>query len=172
MTVFSIIAAVSENNVIGNANALPWRIPEDLARFRALTMGHTLVMGRKTFESIGRPLPGRTTLVLTRRDDFAVPGVLVAHDRDAAVALAPGQHVFVAGGADIYAQFLPLVARMYLTRVDGTFEGDTYFPSFNPSEWTLVSSERSRPAAGLPSCTFEVYERRAPRAEDWSPGRS
>jgi len=159
MTDFSIIAAVSEDNVIGNRNTLPWRIPEDLARFKALTLGHTLVMGRKTFESIGRPLPGRTTLVLTRRGDFAVPGVLVAHDRDAAVALAPGAHVFVAGGAEVYAQFLPLVTRMYLTRVDGIYQGDTYFPSFDAAEWTLVSSERSRPAAATPSCTFEVLDR-------------
>jgi len=159
MTELAIIAALSENNVIGKAGALPWRIPEDLARFKALTLGHTLVMGRKTFESIGRPLPGRTTLVLTRRRDFAVPGVLVAHDRDTAVALAPGAQVFVAGGADIYAQFLPLVTRMYLTRVDGTYEGDTYFPPFDNSEWTLVSSERSRPAADTPSCTFQVLDR-------------
>lgn len=159
MTDFSIIAAVSENNVIGNRNTLPWRIPEDLARFKALTLGHTLVMGRKTFESIGRALPGRTTLVLTRRDDFAVPGVLVAHDRDAAVALAPGAHVFVAGGADIYAQFLPIVTRMYLTRVAGVYPGDTYFPPFDVAQWKLVSSEPSQPAASTPSCTFQVLDR-------------
>ena len=87
MTEFWIIAAVSDNNVIGKGNALPWRIPEDLARFKALTMGGTLIMGRRTFESIGRPLPGRTTVVLTRRPDFAAPGVLVAHDREEAVAI-------------------------------------------------------------------------------------
>ena len=87
MTAFWIIAAVSDNNIIGRGNKLPWRIPEDLARFKTLTLGSTLVMGRKTFESIGRPLPGRTTVVLTRRTDFTAPGVLVAHSTEDAVSL-------------------------------------------------------------------------------------
>jgi dihydrofolate reductase len=159
MTDFWIIAAVAENNVIGNENALPWRIPEDLARFKSLTLGHTLVMGRKTFESIGRPLPGRTTLVLTRRDDFEVPGVLVAHDLSEAVSMAPGPHVFVVGGADIYRLFLPLATRLYLTRVHGTYEGDTRFPPFDARAWKLVSSERSNASAATPPFTFEAYER-------------
>jgi len=162
MTNLWIIAAVSDNNVIGRGNALPWRSPEDLARFKALTLGNTLIMGRKTFESIGRPLPGRTTLVLTHRDDFAAPGVLVAHDRPGAIALVPGPIAFVAGGADIYRLFLPVASKLFLTRVHGTYDGDTYFPPFDPGEWSLVSSEPGAPTATAPSVTFEVYERARP----------
>ncbi len=162
MTKVWIIVAVSENNVIGNGNALPWRIPEDLARFKALTLGNTLIMGRKTFESIGRPLPGRTTVVLTRRDDFAAPGVLVAHDPAEALSLVDGPIAFVAGGADVYRLFLPVASKLFLTRVQGTYEGDTYFPPFDAGEWKLVSSERGAPVAGTPPCTFEVYERESP----------
>lgn len=160
MTEFWIIAAVSDNNVIGNRNALPWRIPEDLARFKALTLGNTLVMGRKTFESIGRPLPGRTTLVLTRRADFAAPGVLVAHDRAEAVSLAQGPRAFVAGGADVYGLFLPLATKLLITRVHAAYDGDTYFPKFDAGEWNLVSAKRGSPVSVAPSYTFEVYERK------------
>jgi len=159
MTNVWIIAAVSENNVIGKGNALPWRIPEDLARFKSLTVGNTLIMGRKTFESIGRPLPGRTTVVLTRRDDFTAPGVLVAHDRDAALSLVLGDNAFIVGGADIYALFFPLASKLFLTRVHGVYEGDTFFPSFSASDWRLDSSERHASAAPIPPCTFEVYSR-------------
>jgi len=161
MTNVWIIAAVSENNVIGQGNALPWRIPEDLARFKALTLGSTLVMGRKTFESIGRPLPGRTTVVLTRKNDFSAPGVLVAHDRDEAVSLARGPHAFVAGGADIYRLFLPLAKKLFLTRVHASYEGDTHFPAIDAREWDFVSAEPHPRHAAIPSCTFEMYDRRA-----------
>jgi len=164
MTNVWIIAAVSDNNVIGNGNALPWRIPEDLARFKALTLGSTLIMGRKTFESIGRPLPGRTTVVLTRRDDFAAPGVLVAHDWAEALSLAPGASAFVAGGADVYRLFLPVASKLFLTRIHGAYDGDTYFPPFNTDEWSLVSSEPRSRGAATPSITFEVYERKNPLA--------
>jgi dihydrofolate reductase len=160
MTDIWIIAAVSDNNVIGRGNALPWRIPEDLARFKALTLGSTLVMGRKTFESIGRPLPGRTTLVLTRRTDYAVPGVLVAHDGPEAVLLARGPHAFVVGGADIYALFLPSAKKLFLTRIHAVYDGDTYFPPFDPREWDLASAKRGSSASFAPSFTFEVYERK------------
>ena len=160
MTDFWIIAAVSDNNVIGNANALPWRIPEDLARFKSLTLGSTLVMGRRTFESIGRPLPGRTTVVLTRRTDFAAAGVLVAHDRPEAVSLARGPHAFVAGGADIYELFLPVATKLFLTRVHAAYDGDTYFPAIDAQEWELVSVERGVSAGSAPAFTFEVYDRR------------
>jgi dihydrofolate reductase len=159
MTNVWIIAAVSENNVIGNGNALPWRVPEDLARFKALTLGNTLIMGRKTFESIGRPLPGRTTVVLTRRDDFAAPGVLVAHDPVEALSLVTGENAFIAGGADVYRLFLPLASKLYLTRVHGVYEGDTYFPPFSADHFRLVSSEPCSRGAATPPVTFEVYER-------------
>jgi len=159
MTSVWIIAAVSENNVIGKGNALPWRIPEDLARFKSLTLGNTLIMGRKTFESIGRTLPGRTTVVLTRRAEFKAEGVLVAHDREAALSLVPGDTGFVVGGADIYALFFPLASKLFVTRVHGVYEGDTFFPSFATADWRLVSSERHASAAPIPACTFEIYER-------------
>jgi len=159
MTDFWIIAAVSDNNVIGNRNALPWRIPEDLARFKSLTLGSTLVMGRRTFESIGRPLPGRTTLVLSRRTDFAAPGALVAHGVKEAVSLIAGPHAFVAGGAGIYELFLPMATKLFLTRVHAAYDGDTSFPPFDAREWELVSAERRTPASGKPSYTFEVYDR-------------
>jgi len=162
MTNVWIIAAISDNNVIGNGNALPWRSPEDLARFKALTLGNTLIMGRKTFESIGRPLPGRTTVVLTRRADFAAHGVLVARDRAEALSLVSGPNAFVAGGADIYRLFLPVASKLFLTRIHGAYDGDTYFPPFNTDEWSLVSSEPCSRAASMPFITFEVYERKNP----------
>ena len=164
MTNVWIIAAISDNNVIGNGNALPWRSPEDLARFKALTLGNTLIMGRKTFESIGRPLPGRTTVVLTRRGDFAAPGVLVAHDLKAALSLVQGSNAFVAGGADVYRQFLPVASKLFLTRVHGVYDGDTYFPPFDAAEWSLASSQPSSRGAATPSITFEIYERKNPTA--------
>ena len=160
MTKVWIIAAVAENNVIGHGNALPWRIPEDLARFKALTLGNTLSMGRKTYESIGRPLPGRTTVVLTRREDFHAEGVLVAHDPEAALSLVKGENAFVAGGADVYRLFLPLATRLLLTRVHGVYDGDTFFPPFDPTEWSLVSSEPCARGEAKPSITFEVYDRK------------
>jgi len=159
MTNLWIIAAVADNNVIGNGNALPWRSREDLARFKALTLGNTLIMGRKTYESIGKPLPGRTTLVLTRRADFAVPGVLVAHDRQEAIAMVPGTTAFVAGGADIYRLFFPVVSKLFLTRVHGEYDGDTHFPRFDRDAWSLVSSEPGAATGSTPTITFEVYER-------------
>ncbi len=162
MTDLALIAAVSENNVIGFENALPWRIPEDLARFKALTMGHVLVMGRKTYESIGRPLPGRITLVLTRRGDFSVPGVLVARDRQEAVALVGGRDAFIAGGAEIYALFLPLATTLYLTRVHDVYDGDTFFPPFDPREWRLVSEEAHPARSAAPAFTFQTHLRVAP----------
>jgi dihydrofolate reductase len=158
MTRLWIIAALADNGVIGKGGALPWRLPEDLARFKALTLGHTLIMGRKTFESIGKPLPGRTTVVITRRRDFAAAGVTVAHDPEEAVSLAAGPDAFVAGGADVYALFLPLAERLYLTRVHGDYDGDTYFPPYDERAWKLVSAAPG--SSTTPACTFEVYERR------------
>lgn len=162
MTEIWLIAAVSDNNVIGRNNTLPWRIPEDLAHFKALTMGGTLVMGRRTFESIGRPLPGRATIVITRKPGFAADGVAVARSPDAAIAMVHGPRAFVVGGAEIYSQFLPLATKMFLTRVHGTFDGDTYFPAFAADDWLLVSTKRGAPSSRGPAFTFEIYERREP----------
>jgi dihydrofolate reductase len=136
----AIIAAVAQNGVIGVANQMPWRIPEDLKRFKALTMGHTLVMGRKTFDSIGRPLPGRKTIVITRDRAWAREGVTVAGTIDEALAMAEGE-VYVAGGGEIYAQTLSRADRLYLTHVEQAYEGDARFPEIG-AEWRAVKRER------------------------------
>jgi dihydrofolate reductase len=135
-------------------------LPADLARFKQLTMGHCLLMGRKTYESIGRPLPGRTIIVLTHQKDFAPPGIRVTHSLDEALGLATGDEIFIAGGAEIYRQTLLLAHRLYLTLIEKEFEGDTYFPAFDESDWQLISKERHEPTETIPfSYSFLVYER-------------
>lgn len=124
------IAAVGRNRALGKDNRLPWRIPEDFAFFKATTMGHVLVMGRKTYESIGRPLPGRTTVVLSR-SGFAAPGVTVIPGWEALRALEPGRTLFLAGGAQLYAEALPACSELLLTHVDLEPEADAFFP-----DWT------------------------------------
>jgi dihydrofolate reductase len=138
-----LVAAVAENGVIGNGPDIPWRIPGEQAEFKALTMGHTLVMGRTTFESIGRPLPGRTTIVLTRDPAWSVDGVLVANTIEEALAMAaalPGD-VMVAGGAQVYAAALPYADRQVITRVRLHPEGDVHYPAYAPEEWTETRRE-------------------------------
>jgi dihydrofolate reductase len=138
----SAIVAMASNRVIGANNQLPWRLPADLARFKRVTMGHTLVMGRKTYESIGRPLPGRTMIVVTRQPDFAPPGVKVAHSVDEALALARGDdEVFIAGGAELYAQTIGRLDRLYLTRIEREVPGDTRFPELDLSAWRLIEED-------------------------------
>ena len=134
----SIIAALGRNRAIGYQNTLPWRLPADLQRFKQLTMGHHMLMGRKTFESIGRPLPGRTSIIITRQLDYEAEGCLIVHSLDEAIALATarGEHeAFIIGGADIYAQSLPLADRMYLTWVEAEPEADAFFPVFDENAW-------------------------------------
>lgn len=160
----SAIVAMAANRVIGAGNQLPWRLSADLARFKRLTMGHTLVLGRKTYESIGRPLPGRTFIVVTRQRDYAPAGVTVAHSVDEALALARARgddEVFIAGGADIYAQTMDRIDRLYLTRIERDVPGDTYFPEVDLSGWRLVEEER-HPEGDLPFA-FLTYERPAQR---------
>lgn len=139
----SIIVAVADNGVIGNKNDLPWHLSADLKRLKALTMGHHMIMGRKTYDTIGRPLPGRKFIVVTRNRDFAVPDVLTANSVESALMLAQGDdEVFIAGGAEIYAQSLHRADVMYLTRVHAEPPGDTFFPEFDDvNEWRLVDSE-------------------------------
>ena len=135
----ALIVAVSRNRVIGRGGQLPWHLPADLRRFKRLTMGHHLIMGRKTFESIGRPLPGRTSIVVTRRLDYAPPGVLIAGSIPAALQLAAAdREVFFVGGGEVYGQALPLCHKIYLTEVAADVAGDTLFPELDPraSHWS------------------------------------
>ncbi|ONI71428.1 diacylglycerol kinase [Kribbella sp. ALI-6-A] len=136
-----LIAALGRNRVIGRDNDLPWRIREDLAHFKQLTLGHTLVMGRKTYDSIGRPLPGRRTVVITRQTEWSTPGVEVAHSLDDALKLADGNDVFVAGGGEIYRLALPSADRLELTEVDQSPAGDVTFPELDPTAWTETARE-------------------------------
>jgi dihydrofolate reductase len=132
-----LIAAVARNGVIGHQGGIPWHLPEDFAHFRATTLGHTLLMGRATYDSIGRPLPGRTTIVLTRDPAWHADGVLVAHDLSSALALAedlPGD-VYVAGGSHVYAAAMPLADEQVLTEVHLEPDGDTVYPDFDRTEW-------------------------------------
>lgn len=136
MTRITLIAAVARNGVIGLDGAMPWHLPDELAHFKATTMGHPLVMGRTTFESIGRALPGRRTIVVTRNPAWQHAGVEVAHSFADAVSLAgPADEVFVAGGAQIYAEALPFAQRLLITEVDAEPEGDTWFPEWPRDEW-------------------------------------
>jgi len=142
MTV-SIIAAVSDNNVIGRDNRIPWRQSNDLKRLKTLTMGHHMIMGRRTFESLDRPLPGRTVVVVTRNSAYRPDGVLTATSLEEAIDLASfDAEAFIAGGAEIFEQALHRADRMYLTRVHAEVEGDTFFPEFDDvTEWDLVDVE-------------------------------
>jgi len=155
----SAIVAMASNRCIGKDNALPWRLPADLKRFKQLTMGHTLIMGRKTYESIGRPLPGRTTLVVTRQPDYAPEGVQVAHSLEQALEQARGDEVFIAGGADLYRQAMNRVQRLYLTRIERAYEGDTFFPELDLSGWRLLAEEHHPATATEPPFAFLTYER-------------
>ena len=143
----SLIWAMSRNRVIGRNNRLPWRLPKDSAFFRSITMGKPVLMGRRTFDSVGHPLPGRTNIVLTR-SGFAHDGVRVAADMDAALEVAESQclidgvdECFVTGGADIYALALPRADRLYETLIDADLEGDTFFPPYDAAQFTLVAKE-------------------------------
>lgn len=142
----AIVVAKAENGVIGKDNALPWHLPEDLKYFKRVTMGRPIVMGRLTFESIGRPLPGRANIVITRQADWQANGVQVAHSLEQAVALAekserPDEWVMVIGGANLYKQALPNCDRLYLTQVHAEVDGDAFFPSLVDSEWEETDHE-------------------------------
>lgn len=157
----SIIAAVAENGVIGDKNALLWHISEDLRYFKSVTSGHPVVMGRKTWESLGRPLPNRTNVVVTRQE-LAFEGARTVHSLAEAIALFPEEEeVFIIGGAQIYAEALPEADRLYLTRVGRSYEGDARFPEWDESEWRLVRGESFPNGANYPHpFSFERYERR------------
>ncbi len=162
----SAIVAAADNDVIGRNNALPWDLPADLAHFRRLTMGKPILMGRKTFESIGRPLPGRTNIVITRDPGFAAEGVQVVHSVDAALELAESialidgaEELVVIGGAEIYALTLPQTSRLYLTRVHVSPDGDAHLPAVDWSAWEETERAELAAEGGHPACTFLTYSR-------------
>lgn len=154
----NIIVAVAQGGVIGGENRLLWHISEDLQHFKAITSGHPVVMGRKTFESLGRPLPNRENVVITRRE-IEIEGCRVAHSLEEALApYTPQDRVFIIGGAQIYREALPLADRLYITRVDHQYEGDTLFPEWDEAEWQRASSEHfERGAKYEYPFTFEEY---------------
>lgn len=160
----SMIAAMAHDRVIGLDNQMPWHLPADLAHFKRVTLGKPVLMGRKTFESIGRPLPGRRNLVISRNPDYRADGVEVIDSVDAALALLAGSDVaelMVIGGGHLYGQLLPWADRLYLTRIDLAVEGDTRFPAFDENDWSCIEREphQSDEKNPHPYC-FETWQRR------------
>lgn len=158
----SFIVAMDKNRVIGKNNQLPWHLPADLQFFKKTTMGHPIVMGRKTHESIGKPLPGRENIIVTRNEDYYREGCTVIHS-PMELKLMEGQkqgEIFVIGGAELFQTLFPIADRMYITMIDHEFEGDTYFPEFDQSDWALVSVEPGKTDEKNPyKYSFHIYER-------------
>nr|AIA13048.1 Dihydrofolate reductase [uncultured bacterium]AIA13124.1 Dihydrofolate reductase [uncultured bacterium]AIA13423.1 Dihydrofolate reductase [uncultured bacterium] len=163
--IISFLVAMDEKRGIGKAGGLPWRLSSDLKRFRELTMGHHIIVGRKTFESIGKPLPGRQMIIVTRSESFAPAGCFIAHSISDAISLARERgesELFVCGGAEIYAQMLGVADRMYLTLVHADSEADTFFPEWDSSEWVEMESEhRTADEKNQYPFTFKVLARRS-----------
>lgn len=140
--ILSIIVAFDEHRLIGRNNGLPWHLPADLKHFKSITMGHSIIMGRRTFESIGKPLPGRHSVVVTRKRGYSQEGITVAHSLEEALNLCSGEEeVFVIGGAQIFEQAMPLASKLYITKIHHVFEGDTFFPEIPQDRWELISKE-------------------------------
>lgn len=154
-----LVVARAENGVIGRDNKLPWHIPADLAHFKRVTLGKPVVMGRRTFESIGRPLPGRHNIVLTRDGGWAAPGVTVAAGLDAALAAADAPEVMIIGGAGVFAEALPRAARIELTEVHAAPDGDTVMPAPDPAVWREAAREDHPAADGRPAYSFVTLVR-------------
>ncbi len=155
----TIIAAVAKNNVIGKDNTLIWHLADDLKRFKSLTMGRSIIMGRKTFESLPKVLPGRTHYVLTGNRDYKVPdGVILCHTVDELLEKLPDGENFIIGGAAVYALLFPYADKLALTEIEKDYDGDAYFPDFDRSEWTLAESEES-PDKSVPH-RFVTYVRK------------
>jgi dihydrofolate reductase len=159
----SIIAAVADNNVIGGNNKLLWHLPADLKRFKQLTLGHPVIMGRKTFESIGKPLPGRENVVITRNPNFKAEGITIVRSLDEVLKKFSGQDVFIIGGAEIYAQSMSLADKIFLTRIYQLFEGDSFFPAIDERIWKVKREEMHEPDEKNPyRYAFIDYERIKP----------
>ena len=152
-----LIAAMAKNRVIGRGNTIPWHIPGEQQRFKTLTMGHTLIMGRKTFESIGRALPGRNTIIISRNPEYRAADCSVAQSLTAAIALCPTEDtLFIAGGGEFYREALPLAESIYLTVLDREVAGDILFPEFDPKQFRTISTER---VESQEPYTFTVFTR-------------
>ena len=157
----TLVVAYSENRVIGRDNTLPWKLPGDLAHFKRATLGSPIIMGRKTWESLGRPLPGRTNVVVSRNTEYAAPGAVVVPTLQAAVqACGDVADAYVIGGAQIYEQALPLAQRLIATEVHAVVEGDAFFPALPAGQWQEISRE-PQPVENGYAYDFVVYERRA-----------
>ncbi|WP_256674182.1 MULTISPECIES: dihydrofolate reductase [Pseudomonas] len=162
-----LIAALADNRVIGRDNQLPWRLPADLKHFKALTLGKPIIMGRKTWDSLGRPLPGRLNLVVSRLPGLQLEGAEVFASLEAAIVRAEQwaheqgvDELMLIGGAQLYQQALPLAARLYLTRVELSPEGDAWFPEFDAAAWHCTASETFAPLEQAPAYAFETWTRR------------
>lgn len=160
MRKLSIIVAMANNSVIGINNSLPWHLPEDLKRFRALTIGHHIIMGRKTYESLGRLLPGRTTVIVTRNKNYQIQGALIAHSLEQAISLCgDDSEVFLIGGAELYQTGLKLADKLYLTEVSLDVAGDAFFPEFDLSNWHEVAREALVSEKSI-SFSYVTYQRK------------
>lgn len=158
----SLIVAMDKNRLIGKENQLPWHIPQDLAYFKKITLNHKIVMGRKTFESIGRPLPGRENIILTRDPSYSQEGCTIMHSIDEIMMLSSGsdEEIFVIGGAEIFKEILSNSNRLYITEIDHEFDGDTYFPETVDTEWKIISTEKGIKDEKNPyEFKFVVYEK-------------
>lgn len=164
----TLVCAMAENRVIGKANGLPWHLPVDLKRFKSLTLGHPMVMGRLTFDSIGKPLPGRTTIVVTRNSAWKHDGVLTASNVDEAIDLAKNcakkeslNQVMIVGGAELYKQTIARATVLYVTEIHMSVDGDAYFPEIDLSVWQEHGREHIAPESeNTPACSFVEYRRR------------
>ena len=157
----SLIVAMARNRVIGRNNALPWRLPADLKHFKSLTMGHHMIMGRKTFESIGKPLPGRISVVVTRNSDYSMPGIITANSLEAAIsACGNDQEIFIIGGAELYRQAIHLADRIYLTEIEADIPGDAFMTEFERNLWQETSRTSHAPdEKNAYPYHFVVYEK-------------
>lgn len=162
----SLIVAIDRNGLIGYQNHIPWRIPEDLAYFREKTLNHTVIMGKNTWMSLGSTLDQRVNIILTHDHNFYVPGAIVCHSVSECLEhCRPEDEVFVIGGSQIFKLFLPLISKMYVTRIDAEFEGDTWFPEINWEEWELIFFEQKKSKTGY-MLTFSEYVR---KNGNWKP---
>jgi dihydrofolate reductase len=161
--IVSIIAAMAENRVIGRGNEMPWEIPSELKRFKEITMGHPVIMGRKTFESIGNPLPGRKNVIISRQQDYSPEGCVVVPDLQAALAASAGANeVFICGGDTVYREAMPLADKIYLTIIDEEFDGDSFFPEI-PEDFVEV--RRTRVEEDVLPYDMVLYERSEKKAD-------